>query len=216
MKNKILIYFLALILILTGFWGFSSKIFKVQAQEPSDIYVKVEASLDNGASWHNYASTKNAGGETLTIKGGDIVLIRVKMWNEGTSDITDAIGEGYLSNTDYISNGELVSSDEDGNTTEYDGYFWGDSGTGIIDLAANGSESSGYESVTVRITIADNIPADTAIEGKVTVLSEGNEVSYNPFHKNFGISKVFAEGIGRYSICRMATASTLPQTGADL
>lgn len=216
MKSRIWIYFLVLILILTGFFSFSSKIFKVQAQDPPDIYAKVEASLDNGATWHNYASTKNAGSETLTIKGGDTILIRVKMWNESTdTDVTDAIGEGYLTNTDYISNSELVSLDEDENSIFFEGYFWGISGTGVVDLSSQGSESSGYESLTVRITIANNIPANTSIEGKVTVTNEG-EIVFNSFHKNFGIPKVFADGIGRYSLCRMATADALPQTGADL
>ncbi|MFH1749428.1 MAG: hypothetical protein ABH837_00790 [bacterium] len=217
MKKNIWIYSIVIFLGLVAI--ILPKIFEVQAQDPINIYVRVEASLDNGATWHNFESTVNAGEETLTVSGGDIVLVRVKMWNESSDmQATGSIGDGILTNSDYISNAEIISLNEDGDGFEFDGYFWGNSGIATIDLIPGQTETVGYQSLSLNLTIAENIPADTTIEGRVTISDEGEEGEYITFNP-FGESKAFADGLGRYSSFRLTTASApsiLPETGVNI
>jgi len=46
----------------------------VVAQETGvDLHIKVEASRDNGSTWHNYSGTESSGGETVSVDPGDTV-----------------------------------------------------------------------------------------------------------------------------------------------
>lgn len=210
MKNKIWIYVTIALLCLVV--SITPRIFKTRAQA-EDIHIKAEVSTDNGATWHNYYDSESAKGETLTVNPSDTVLMRVKIWNDGVAGYT-VIGTGWMTNASYIGSVSIVSLDTDGNTREFEGYFFGDATTGQIEVDPGGSEANA-ESLTASIILADSFPAgQTTIEGIINITNV-TAVAFNPYHKIFGTSSAFAQEYPSSSF-RLAINQELPQTGADL
>lgn len=220
MTKKFALYLIVIILGIAAL--VLPKNIAVQADETVDLYVRVEGSLDNGATWHNFQSTVDGGNESLTISGGDTLLIRVKTWNETVGrQTTGAEITASLSDSDYISNVELISLDDDTDSNEYSGNVWSGGGTATIDIMP-GDVDSGYQSITAEVTFAENIPAGYSMTGSVTITDEGTSgpyLTFNPF-----IKRVLANGLNRVSSIRIITAdatttppaTTLPETGANL
>jgi len=180
------------------------------------VYLRVEASVDGGATWHNYFDSDNPGGETLPTTSGATVLVRIRGWNIDEEMPYIAGGEGLITNATYISSVNLISLDSDVNDNAYNGYFFGTSGTGEIVLSPNGYE----EIATASFTLGNNFPAgETDIEGVVGLTDAILGIGYNPMHKIFGIPKTYAYDISggiKFSSFRIAVNQALPETGADL
>lgn len=201
--SKIWLYLILGGLIFAGI--FINRMFLTRADGDPIVYLKVEASKDNGTTWYNYSGTDSPESEILAVNPGDSILVRIKIWTtESTAYIVG--GAGIVTNSQYLSDIELISLDSDENANEYDGYFFDESGIGTITIIGIKDEATA-DSATARITIANNIPAGTVIEGGVEITS-AVEVAWNPF------GKVFAQGL-KNSAFRLIY-QVLPETGADL
>lgn len=208
-------FFVRLILVFALAFGFAIALEGfVYAQELSvNLHTKVEASSDNGATWHNYSGTEFSGGETITASPGDTILVRLKIWNSATTwYVTNLTGAATTTNSSYIQTATITSADYDGNTNPYIGYFFDGTGAGAIaTVLQSGSENgANCESLLASFTLSNDFPVgETVITAQATiggyteneVLVGENEVLVGLLDK-LGIAK--AAGTGRNSTARIA------------
>jgi len=194
----------------------------IKAQEDDvNLHIKLEASLDNGATWHNYSGTEYSEGETINADPGDTVLMRIKIWNTGTDNAGEVVSSGTLTNYNYVKTIELVSADADGNGESY--TLGSEMESGAIALVVNGgteecTAESGSECATLNFVLSGNFPI-----GETIIISEIYIDSYQSIRVglpyNF-IRETYAIGLGRKSAVRIAVRvaepEVLPQTGAEV
>jgi hypothetical protein len=202
---------------------------KVQASENVDLKVKLEASIDNGTTWHNYSGDTNPDGESVTAQPGDTVQLRLKAWNESsTHSTTDTSLLGTSTNSKYIASASTTDADEDNNGTSYTGALVDEgAGVGLIDLSVDGSESANYESATFDVKLENNFPVgQTVLIGTTEITGEGTEVIIVGSNDNLirhlahllAPSSALADGLGNQSKIRIVVnvngeTEELPQTG---
>lgn len=205
-------------------------------------HIRLEASVDSGASYHNYGGHENAGGETVTAHPGDTIKIRFKAWNSGSVLMGKVDGNFLITNGSYVdSTITNASLNMDENSQSYDlAYFDGTAGAGMLDygLAIDGDElqctqgaQGACELGSVDIKLKDSFPTGETvitIEGRMTKYHEGQPVQNHP--KIFAFAeKAYADGREvvmndiysnvRISVNVVAPApvpQVLPKTGADL
>jgi len=219
------IYWFAGLIILIALLGIGSLYLapakKVRADDNVDLKIKLEASIDNGLTWHNYSGTTNPKGESITASPGDTVFIRLKTWNENaTHTATNVQLLGAYTNTKYIASGSCTNTDQDGNGTEYSGGLaTAGLGVGAIDLGANGSETANYESAIFIAKLKKSFPIGrTVIIGRITITDEGESAAVGQL---LGAPYALASGLGNYSQVRVVVnvnenPQNLPQTGSPI
>ena len=126
----------------------------------------------------------------------------MSVWNDAEIwYATNLTGTGELTNSSYIQNATLESADYDNNSNAFTSYFYGGTDTGTIaSVAQNGVEDGdGCESMLVSLEMSDDFPiGQTIITAKATISGYIEiELVGQP-----DIAK--AEGIGRYSVARIA------------
>lgn len=193
------------ILILAGGLIAFKSISKIKAAESGDVdgvdlHIKMEVSSDNGATWHNYSGTESAGHETIIATPGSTIRVRFAIWNTGIVTALNVTGDGVVSNSSYIDTASVDNSDNDGNGTSYDGYFFAGGTTGDISQITPGSN----EKLALSVKLKDDFPT-----GETIILGVGTLDDYNPQllvgNSPFGLfGKAFAEGVGRSSSVRIA------------
>ena len=62
---------------------------KVQAGVDVNLGIRLEASVDGGATWHNYSGDTDPGGESVTAQSGDTIRLRLKTWNGSDTHFAD-------------------------------------------------------------------------------------------------------------------------------
>lgn len=209
-----------LITILGAGFLYLASVDRAQADENVDLKVKLEASIDGGATWHNYDGTTNPGGQSVSASPGDRVRLRLKTWNESVTHTAAEIQLlGTYTNTKYIDNASCTNTDQDSNGTAYAGNLVTvGAGVGTIDTNANGSESANYESAIFIANLKNNFPVGrTVIVARITITDEGTSAGVGQL---LGPSYALADGLGNYSRVRIVInlaeeAEDLPETGAE-
>jgi len=194
----------------------------VRAQEDNvDLHIKLEASVDNGATWHNYSGTEFQGGESVNADPGDTVLMRIKIWNTGEGDASDVVSTGVLTNYAYVDNISAVSTDADGNGRSYTLGSEMESGT-ITQVDNSGTEActalSGSECASLNFVLSNDFPVgETVITSEVDIASYETRMMVGSLN-NILAREVYAVGTGRKSAARIvvnvAEPEVLPQTGS--
>ena len=202
---------LALLILALVF--FLTRLPKTKAQDDEvNLYIKAEASADNGATWSNYSGIGHAAGnQTLNAKPGDTIQVRIKLWNTSTTEnATNVVGTGTLTNSSYVASASLLDAGH------YTGYFFAGSGAGAIDQVNLNTDENTAEILLLSLTLSNNFPVgETIIIGEVNITNYGRGIIGID---NFLIDRARAEGVGRKSSFRIAVnvaAPPLPQTGAD-
>lgn len=201
------------------------------AQE-ANLHIKLEVSLD-GTTWYNFSGSEDADNVTLNCSPGDELIVKVTLWNSGDADATNVVGNGTITNSDYIEDATDIDPDADGNLRDFTGYYFVGGGVGFISqIDQGGTYDTDEESMTAVLTLSDDFPAgDTVITATATVENEGGVVvgedereadvedensEVVSFLKNLLVQKAYAQqGLGRYSRVRIVVTE-LPATGADL
>jgi hypothetical protein len=201
------------------------------AQVPN-LHIKLEVSKD-GTHWYNYSGSEDPEGETLNCDPGDIVIIKVTLWNTGDVNAVNILGAGAITNSSYISSISHIEPDADHNTREFTEIYFDEFHNGAIDLVEFGSTyDDDEESMTAVLTLSDDFPeGQTIITGAATIDALGlpagepeggaTEKDINTektsFLKTFLTEVAYAQqGEGRYSQFRIAVNAELPATGANL
>jgi len=221
---KRFIWFIALLVlgVLAGVGSFAYyPANNIQAGQDVDLKIKIEISVDNGTTWHNYSGDSNPEGESVTAEPGDEVLVRIKTWNLSDTHYADDVEiAGIFSNAEYIVEAETTDTDEDNNGNVYTGDLV-DLGVGLgnIDVAGSGSEIAGYESVIIKTKLASDFPEGrTIITGTVTITDEGTDTVIVVFSDPFA-KYALADGLAQSSTARVIVnvaeeePEVLPETG---
>lgn len=138
-----------------------------QFEQEYNIGTRVEVSKDGGSSWASFDSSDATGlgeGQTLVVSPGDILIFKVRVWNEGYDNALNVVGVGTRENFTFLSDisGVFDNPDEDGDSTDITG---GGVDTINIDiLASGGSASSGYQSATFTGKVKSDIPDGTVVK----------------------------------------------------
>ncbi len=182
-----------------------------------NIDIRLEASKDNGATWHNYSGTNYSGGETVSANPGDTVLIKFTAWDGDAMMAANITISGTITNSSYLTVPESgINSDADGNHTSISGIvntFGG--GATISTLDALGSYSScsplvaNCESATFSLVLSSTFPVGETIilgEAGITDFTDRAPVR-NPF-----IDRAYASSVGHKSAFRIAVNVAAPTT----
>jgi len=110
------------------------------------LHNKIEASTDNGVTWHNYSGSDGPGGETVSANPGDTIKVRVKAWDSGTIFTTATEGNFTVTNASYIDSISGIETNVDGDPISYQVTYFdpeGVSGSAIFDdqMIQEGDES---------------------------------------------------------------------------
>ena len=160
---------------------------KTEATDLNDyLFLRLEASKDNGATWHNYSGTDYSGGETITVNPGDTVKIKFTIWNADTEYISSLNNEvtGTLTNSSYITLPEAtIEDDADENGVAISGVVNTFGGTAsVAELLSSGSYSScspvysNCESATFSLVLSNTFPVGETIilgEAQITGHTDG-------------------------------------------
>ena len=236
LKNFIARALVAVLLALGVAVSVEAFVYAQEREIAANLHIRVEASSDNGATWHNYSGTESSGGETISANPGDKILIRTKIWDDALSwYVTDLSGTGEVTNSSYIQTIAMEDADYDANTRSYTDYFYGNTTTGAIATVMSGGieNSTNCESLKTSFTLSNSFPTgETVITAKATIGSYTEHEFLPTLLNKLGIA--LAAGTGRNSTARIAvnvattptptatptetptaTPEVLPATGAD-
>ena len=207
---------------------------KTEAIELNDyLFFWLEASKDNGATWHNYSGTDYSGNETVTANPGDTIKVKLTIWNADDNLITTGISaSGSLTNPSYLTVPESgINDDADENLTPIGGVLTAfGAGTATLDTLDDGGlysscsdSATNCKSATFSLVLSNTFPVSkTIIFGEITIsdfTDRGIQVK-NPF-----IEKVYASSVGHQSAFRISVnvapstpivTTNLPATGSPM
>lgn len=204
---------------------------KPTAAQVPPLHLKVEVSKD-GIHWYNYGGSESGDLETLAVDPGDVVIIRLKVWNSGAVPLGAALDTGTILHSAFVDSVSNINLNADGQGQSFVGDYFENTGViGVNLIAALSSETSHYESVTARLTLDDSFPAgETVIVGAAGIsgLLQQDEPNENQDQNQKPLTyfqKIFfpsAYAIGnlsgyiQYSTSHISINGGLPDTGANL
>jgi hypothetical protein len=182
-----------------------------------DLKIQLNASIDNGVTWHNYSGDGVAKGETLVVKPGDQIILRLSMWNTDLSPLTNITLMGEADKPQYFDGSVAFDNpDLDGDTIPYVGNWNGS--FSMATLTGGGTEDTGNESGTMKFTVKSDAPEQTLVTCIAGVINYGHPTKENKasnlLAKIFGSGKARAQTGEAYSVVRVLISSALPQTGS--
>lgn len=168
-------------------------------QDGIDLHILLEASADNGATWHNTGGTDNPGGEMLNINPGATVLFRVKVWNDGDGAAGGVQILGEIEDAEYVT--DAVVTDNQLGDLPFIGFDIENYGQGeVAVINIGGSENDGFEGVQGTITFGHNFPSgQTVLNGAVWI----HDYTLLGFRNNQFIRLAHAEGVNNFSLVRL-------------
>ena len=150
---------------------------------------------------------------------GDTLIFRAKTWDPGTAGINNLVFSASITNSQYLDiTSGFYDDNLDGNSNPYTGVGIGGSiGLDTIDSGTteNGTGALSPEMGTFRVTIKENTPDQTLIEGTFELVSVGNvivpgSVSFTPVAHAQGLTDTKVR-----ILVSNPQATSLPQTGAS-
>jgi hypothetical protein len=174
-----------------------------------DLHLLLEASADNGATWHNTAGTDNPGNETLNINPGATVLFRVKVWNDGEGAAGGVQILGEVEDAEYVTEAEVT--DNQLGDHPFDGFDIENGGQGEVEVVnIDSNQNDGYEGVQGSITFGHNFPnGQTIINGAVWI----HDYTVLGFRNNQFIRLAHAQGVNHFSLVRLVVNRAHASTG---
>jgi len=205
-----------LIILLVAIGGLIYVKFTSQAQAAGagdidgiDLHILLEASIDNGATWHNYSGTDVSGGETLVINPGATVLYRLKVWNNGAIVVANVAVTGEVDNTGHMTDVAVTNNQLGANP--FAGFDIETGGHGLVGaVPVGGSQNAGYEGLQGYITFANNFPGGETIINGVAVINDYGLIGRR---NNQLFRLAHAEGVNHFSTVRLVVNPTSTNPG---
>jgi len=195
------------------------------ASQDVNLQLALTTSVDNGQTW---------GSDNRCVKPGDTVQIRTRIWNEGSDDVVQVFGDSEATNSQYLADCTPTNPNEDNDNYAYTQNPLTDDGDiHVHSLAANSSETTGYQGSIVTCRIPPEVPCDTEIRGTVMLTRYSNDQGsqedrqvFNLIKKalagpTFAEQKFFTLSVNRDTCPRVCGSSTkktttLPETGSSI